>query len=213
VELGVTEGNFPKLVVARDGEFLLIAPGESLELRESAPWERGAVEGFLKSLPPSWESVLVLLGIFFYRRKLNELLFQWLTFFAAQLLALALLSVGAIGFAGPGSRLCFGIALVALGVWNFFPEKGGTPLRLILVAILGFLHGVSLAVKLRGFVDLERWLSHVFALSLGIGLAQLLVLVAVWLCTLKWHHHESFQWTRLAGSGLVVLMGACLAVN
>ncbi|WP_200392095.1 hypothetical protein [Roseibacillus ishigakijimensis] len=76
LEVGVREGDFPKLIVERGSEFLLLAPGESTVLRSATPQteETGSRPSLLRWLPGLGGGLLLLLLLFrFFPSPKNEI--------------------------------------------------------------------------------------------------------------------------------------------
>lgn len=215
IAVGVKEGQFPKLIVEREGEFLILAPGESKELREGGRWWVWLREGYRHVVPLGWDHVLFVFGLFFYRRKIWELVHQSLAFTVAHSLTLGLVAAGLIALPaswGKVLEVLIALSLVFVGLENLRVERG-LRARLILVFLLGLLHGLGFAGALASYVDGEQLIASIAGLNIGVELAQISLLVVAWVLTLKWHEKEAYERFRMVGSVAVALAGVFWAVT
>lgn len=215
IAVGVSEGLFPKLIVEKDGDFLVLAAGESKELREGGSWLVWLQEGYRHVVPLGWDHVLFVFGLFFYRRKLLDLVHQSLAFTVAHSLTLGLAAAGLMvlpqSWRGP-LEILIALSLVAVGLENLRSERR-LKVRLGLVFLLGLLHGLGFAGALANFVDRDQLVASVAGLNIGVELAQISLLALAWILTLKWHEKPVYEKVRWAGSVLVALAGAFWAVT
>lgn len=215
IAIGVKEGNFPKLIVARDGQFLVLAPGKTKELREGERWWVWLREGYRHVVPLGWDHVLFVLGLFLYRRKIWELVHQSLAFTVAHSLTLGLAAAGLVvlpqSWSGP-LEILIALSLVMVGIENLRAERR-LRTRLVLVFALGLLHGLGFAGALANYVDREQLLSSIAALNIGVELAQISLLALAWILTLKWYEKPAYDKVRIAGSVGVAAAGAMWAVT
>ncbi len=219
IRVGVKEPGgeeaFPKLIVEKDGKFLVLASGEKKELREGGRWWVWLREGYRHVVPLGWDHVLFVFGLFFYRRKFLELLHQSLAFTVAHSLTLGLAAAGWVVLPAAWSsplEILIAVSLVLVGLENLRAERV-LKFRLVLVFALGLLHGLGFAGALASYVDREQLVSSVAALNIGVELAQLSLLLVAWLLTLKWHENPAYEKVRITGSLLVALAGAFWAVT
>lgn len=215
IAVGVREGSFPKLIVEKEGDFLVLAAGETKELREGGRWWVWLREGYRHVVPLGWDHVLFVFGLFFYRRKFLELLHQSLAFTVAHSLTLGLAAAGWVvlpeSWSGP-LEILIALSLVMVGLENLRSERK-LKTRLVLVFLLGLLHGLGFAGALASYVDRDQLVSSVAALNIGVELAQISLLALAWVLTWKWHEKPAYERVRLTGSVLVASAGGFWAVT
>ena len=219
VELAIREGSgsgsFPKLVVANDGQFLVLSSGDRQTLRDGGGGARvWLLEGFRHVVPLGWDHVLFVLGLFFYRRRLLDLIHQSLAFTVAHSLTLGLAASGVLMIPVDWSRgleVLIALSLVFIGLENLRKEKKLSR-RLPLVFALGLLHGLGFAGALASFVDKDQLIISVGILNLGVELAQIFLLSLIWVGTLRWHQKACYEDFRKWGSILIAIAGAYWAL-
>ena len=215
LSIGVREGDFPKLVVEKEGDYLVLAAGELKELQEGGRWWVWLREGYHHVVPLGWDHVLFVFGLFFYRRKLWELVHQSLAFTVAHSLTLGLAAAGLVvvptSWGGP-LEILIALSLVMVGLENLRLERK-LKVRLTLVFLLGLLHGLGFAGALANYVDREQLVASVGALNVGVELAQISLLALAWVLTWKWHEKLAYEKVRVVGSIAVALAGAFWAVT
>lgn len=215
VAVGVAEGTFPKLIVENEGQFLVLDVGEKRDLREGGRWWVWLREGYRHVIPLGWDHVLFVCGLFFYRRKIGDLVHQSLAFTAAHSLTLGLASAGWVVVSERWQaplEIAIALSLVVVGVENLRAERT-LKLRLALVFLLGLLHGLGFAGALASYVDRSQLIASVAALNLGVELAQISLLALAWLCTVKWHLRPDYERVRIGGSLAVALAGGFWATT
>ena len=167
IAVGVREGSFPNLIVEKEGDFLVLAAGETKELREGGRWWVWLREGYRHVVPLGWDHVLFVFGLFFYRRKFLELVHQSLAFTAAHSLTLGLAAAGWVAlpahWSGP-LEILIALTLVSVGLENLRSERK-LKTRLVLVFLLGLLHGLGFAGALANYVDRDQLVASVAALK------------------------------------------------
>ena len=213
--VGVGEGTFPKLIVARDEKYLVVAPGESKELQAGGRWGVWLREGYRHVIPLGWDHVLFVFGLFFYRRQFSDLFHQSLAFTVAHSLTLAIATGGWFVLPGHWSGLLevlIALSLVLVGLENLRSNRK-LRMRLILVFCLGLLHGLGFAGALASYVDRDQLVVSVMGLNVGVELAQISLLVMAWILTLKWNEKPSYEKVRKLGSILVALAGVFWACS
>lgn len=215
VSVGVKKGKFPTLIVEKEGDFLILQPDETKELREGGRWWVWLREGYRHVVPLGWDHVLFVFGLFFYRRKIGELVHQSLAFTVAHSLTLGLAAGGFVAlptnWSGP-LEILIALSLVMVGLENLRSERT-LKKRLLLVFLLGLLHGLGFAGALANYVDRDQLLASVGALNVGVELAQISLLALAWVLTLKWHEKPAYEKVRIVGSVMVALAGAFWAVT
>lgn len=215
IAVGVQEGSFPKLVVEKQGKYLVLAPGETKELREGGRWGVWLREGYRHVVPEGLDHVLFVFGLFFYRRKILELVHQSLAFTVAHSLTLGLAAAGWVvlpeSWSGP-LEILIALSLVLVGIENLRSERK-LKVRLVLVFLLGLLHGLGFAGALANYIDSDELVASVAGMNVGVELAQISLLAVAWALTLKWHEKEIYEKVRWAGSIAVALAGVFWAVT
>ena len=223
----------PTLVIKLPGteaNYLSLNPGQTLSLPSTsekskvgrAAWHESFRQGFLHVLPLGMDHVLFVLGLFFYQRSWRPLLAQSLAFTAAHTLTLGLAAAGIIPSPGPWIEPLIALSLAVIALENLL-SRGKSPAkhRLTLVFGFGMIHGLGFAGALAAWLKPgEEFLKSLLSANLGVEAAQITLIAAAWIFTLRWHRTSTYQTLRkiaclcIASAGIWLLyqrLGSILA--
>ncbi len=219
LSLALAAGEHPNLVLKLPGaeadEFLQITPGGKAEIfggsdrsgRGSAAWI-AFIQGIFHVVPEGLDHILFILGIFLLERRWKPLLWQSLLFTAAHTLTLGLAAAGLVRMPASIVEPLIALSIAALAIENLF-VKTAKPWRLALVFVFGLVHGLGFASVLSTWIRPgEGFLLTLFCANAGVEVAQVGVLAAAWLLTLRWHRGPAYpifrRWScvALAAAGL-----------
>jgi hypothetical protein len=214
LDLKWMEGERPTLVVRLPGaeaSYLTFTPGQTQELEKAGrlPWLETFRQGFLHVLPAGLDHVLFVMGLFFYRRAWRPLVAQSLAFTAAHTMTLGFAAVGWIRISGSWVEPVIALSLVAVALENLRQQRQQSQwLRLAIVFGFGLIHGLGFAGALSTWLQPgDGFLTALISANLGVEVAQVALLAAAWLLTLRWHHTAAFEWYRVAGSFAIAMIG------
>jgi HupE / UreJ protein len=217
------KGKRPTFVLMLPGEAGCLGslkPGETMVLptdRQPVVAVRASgletfVQGFLHVLPKGLDHVLFVLGLFFYQRAWRPLVAQSLAFTLAHTLTLGLAAAGLVVVPGRWVEPLIALSLVVVAVENLRAvRKPNSVLRLAVVFSFGLVHGLGFAGALSVWLQPGAgFLPGLLCANLGVEAAQVTLLGAAWLLTLKGHGGLFFSRLRVAGSLAIALVGVVL---
>ena len=190
-----------------------IAAGEATEVvyAEAGGLKIMLVSGFTHVLPMGLDHVLFILALFLMARDFRSLLAQSLVFTVAHSITLGLAVLGGLELASSWiSGLIeplIALSIVVLALENVVRKKPSST-RLWLVFVFGEVHGLGFASSFA--VVLQQVDGGVVALALanvGVELAQVSILLAVWLLTLNWWRKPIYEKFRIASSLVLAAVG------
>ena len=195
-----------------DTNFKVVSPGGSQSVFTLNREGLGLLWlGFRHIAPEGTDHILFILALFLIARKWRPLVAQSLSFTIGHSLSLGLAVWGVISIESlPGAFLIeslIALTIAALAIENIF-RKELQPKRIFIVFLFGLIHGLgfagSLAAILQSTPDL---ISSLVLVNLGVELAQISLLTAAWLITIRWWRSEHYQKTRLAASLAIAFIG------
>lgn len=171
----------------------------------------GISTGFRHIIPEGLDHVLLVLGLCLQSRDLRSLIVQVTLFTIAHSLTLALAVLGFASFPERAVEIVVALSLVFIGVENLL-AKEMSRWRLPLVFAIGLVHGLALAHAMPAEMSAASLLlPHLFGYSLGIELAQLLVVTGAFAAlSLLWPKPFYQRWIVMPFS--LVLMGCGTAL-
>lgn len=202
----LSEGKWPNLVIRMDnGDYLTVSPGESF-YGPSLPSSLHAFkEGFVHVIPAGLDHILFILGIFLLKRRWRPILWSSLTFTAAHTITLGLCSAGIFIPPAKWVEPLIALSIAALAVENLI-VKSFHYRRLVIIFLFGLIHGMGFASVLgRSLAPGENFFGRLICANLGVEVAQVVVLAAAWLITIRWWKNESrFHIRTFANASLVI---------
>lgn len=212
-------GPRPALVLKLPGEpaaYLALDPGETAALPLAgdaiggrAPWLESFRQGFLHVLPLGLDHVLFVMGLFFYQRKFRPLLLQSLAFTVAHTVTLGLAAAGIVRVPGNWVEPVIALSLVVVALENLRPARQTREsMRLAIVFGFGLIHGLGFAGALSVWLKPgDGFLTSLLFANLGVEAAQVALLVAAWILTIRWHRGRFYPPVRVAGCVGIALAG------
>lgn len=207
----------PALVLKLPGEqaaYLSLDPSDTAELPLAneigrAPWLESFRQGFRHVLPLGLDHVLFVMGLFFYQRKFRPLLLQSLAFTVAHTVTLGMAAAGIVRVPGNWVEPVIALSLIVVALENLRPvRKTRESLRLAIVFGFGLIHGLGFAGALSVWLKPgEGFLSSLLSANLGVEAAQVALLAAAWILTIRWHRGAIYRWVRVAGCLGIALAG------
>lgn len=179
--------------------FVTLSPGESMEM-EAPEFQSPLVEGFRHVIPLGLDHVLFILALFLLERRFRPLLAQSLTFTLAHTFTLGLTASGIIRPSDHIIEPLIALSIAALAIENLF-VKEFRPWRYATVFAFGLLHGMGFGNVLAPILLAgDGFLSRLIATNIGVELAQVTILLAAWVLTLKWHDSEAYPKVRMTAN-------------
>ncbi len=213
-------GKRPTFVLKLPGEaggYASLEPGEAMALptvqqpvvAARASGMETFVQGFLHVLPKGLDHVLFVLGLFFYQRAWRPLVAQSLAFTLAHTLTLGLAAAGLVVVPGRWVEPLIALSLVVVALENLRAvRKRNSGVRLAVVFGFGLVHGLGFAGALSVWLQPGAgFLPGLLCANLGVEAAQVTLLGAAWLLTLKWHDGTVYLRLRVVGSLIIALVG------
>jgi high-affinity Fe2+/Pb2+ permease len=197
---------------------LTVAPGEAkpLPIKNQprvaigrASWIESFKQGFVHVVPKGIDHVLFIMGLFFYRRTWQPLLWQSLAFTLAHTVTLGLAAGGIIRVPGNWIEPLIALSLIAIALENFRTvKKSYEPTRLAIVFGFGLLHGLGFAGALSIWLKPgSGFLTSLLSANLGVEIAQAAILAIAWLLTIGWSKTKHYQRFRTLGCIAIALSG------
>lgn len=198
------------LHMKRDGEsqFQILAPGENKPVFNL---DQGLLPililGYRHVIPDGLDHVLFIFALFLMARAWRPLLAQSLAFTLAHSITLGLAISGFINLSKlPGAFLIeplIALSIVALALENIFRQKVQKR-RLLIVFLFGLIHGLGFAESLGSVLQKDsQLLGSLIVANLGVELAQITLLAALWIGTIVWWKSKFYQQCRLAACLLI----------
>jgi len=199
-------------------KFVQVEPGKSgvcwkVEIDGSTrPGGRNATWlGFIHVLPRGWDHILFVLGIFLLSRDWRKLLWQSLTFTVAHSITLALVVYGVFSFEGKIVEILIALSIAAIAFENL-RGSSVTKIRYTVIFVFGLIHGLGFGSVLQDFLR-GNGMTDLLLANLGIELAQVAILAACWIITLRLCHHRHYDNGRKAVSVAIGIAGILVALN
>ena len=209
-------GKRPNLVVKLAQEsYLTLKPGDvwvADSTEESAgahsTWLVALQQGFLHVLPLGLDHMLFLAGMFFVVAARKNLLMQSLSFTCAHTITLGLCSAGVIVVSPSWVEPLIAASIAFLAIENLVRKESPKQSRMIVIFLFGLVHGCGFAQVLSTWVsDSGNFALALFCANVGVEMAQLTVLVALWLITLPLKKLRQYHRIEIAANCAIVLMG------
>ncbi len=225
VTISIRSGERPDFIIAikedEQTNYLVVEPEQSAtlynitssgEVKNLTPSIMAVLWlGYRHVIPKGLDHILFILGLFLMARKWQPLVSQSLIFTLAHSISLGLAASGVFHVQQwPGAWLiepliAFSIAVIA--VENIFYQKAGSR-RLIVVFILGLIHGLGFAGSLGALLQKDgSWLITLAAANIGVELAQISLLAVAWCLTIKWWNSKSYNRFRIGASIIIATIG------
>ncbi|MDB2673629.1 HupE/UreJ family protein [Akkermansiaceae bacterium] len=195
-----------------DANFEIVSPSESQSV---FTLNRGRLAllwmGFRHVIPDGPDHILFILALFLMARKWRPLVAQSLSFTIGHSLSLGLAIWGVVSIKSlPGAFLIeplIALSIAALAIENIFRKELQTK-RIFIVFFFGLIHGLGFAGSLAAILQsTPNLFSSLVLANIGVELAQVSVLAAAWLITIRWCRNEHYQKFRLAASLVIAATG------
>ncbi len=167
--------------------------------------------GFRHVIPDGPDHILFILALFLMARKWRPLVAQSLSFTIGHSLSLGLAIWGVIPIKSlPGAFLIeplIALSIAALAIENIFRKELRTK-RIFIVFLFGLIHGLGFAGSFAAVLQsTPNLFSSLILANIGVELAQISVLAAAWLITIRLWRSEHYQKARLAASLVIAGSG------
>jgi hypothetical protein len=142
--------------------------------------------GFEHIIPLGLDHILFVLGLFLMSPSLKPLLWQSLTFTIAHSITLALAATSVIKVPSDIVEPIIALSIAFIAIENIL-LPGYRKSRLLVVFILGLIHGMGFAGALQQFGIPEKSLvPALVGFNIGVELGQIAVLICAWLLLTHW---------------------------
>ena len=171
-------------------------------------------QGYVHVLPLGLDHILFVLGIFLLSRKWKPLLLQVTMFTLAHTITLGLATLEIVKVPIKPVEIVIAASICVVALQNIF-RPVYTKDRLVIIFILGLIHGLGFASALS---DLElnpaALAAGLLGFNIGVEFGQLTVLLIAWILTLPFINKEEYRrFIVIPVSLCITLMGAYWVVE
>ncbi|MFM2224024.1 MAG: hypothetical protein RJA07_226 [Bacteroidota bacterium] len=153
--------------------------------------------GFTHVIPLGFDHILFILSIFFLNSNLKSVIIQCSVFTLAHSITLGLT---AAGYILPNPKIIepiIAISILVASIENLFHHKINS-WRLIIIFIFGLIHGMGFANALKDVgLPPEHFLASLLSFNVGVELAQITVIVAVYFLIAKWFSKKDYYYSKI----------------
>ena len=209
-------GKRPDLVVKVEQDtYITLKPGDvwvadSTEesVNAHSTWIVALQQGFLHVLPLGLDHMLFLAGMFFVVAARKNLFMQSLCFTCAHTITLGLCSAGVIVVSPSWVEPLIAASIAFLAIENLVRKEPPRQSRMIVIFLFGLIHGCGFAQVLSTWVsDSSNFALALLCANIGVEIAQITVLVGLWLITLPMKKLLQYYRIEIAANCTIMVMG------
>ncbi|QQL45431.1 HupE/UreJ family protein [Sulfuriroseicoccus oceanibius] len=194
-----------RYAVLKPGGQITVAGANADPVGRSLAWH-AFVQGVIHVVPAGLDHILFILGIFLLQRRWKPLALQSIAFTISHTITLGLAAAGVVKVSGNWVEPLIALSIAAVAIENFF-LKEATTRRMLIIFGFGLIHGLGFASALSAYLQPgDGFLTALISINLGVETAQIAILAAAWVLTIRWHDTNAFTHTRTVANGLLALV-------